>query len=197
MPRSSFLYIYTYFHRADVGEREWDSAENNFCGKMQYISSVLFVSGTFLIFDANCWRSTKPGLPYSISNNGSVRQLTIGLIVPHTNFGVREYVKAINTAVGGLHKARGQPKFSFLKKYNFTQNQVRSTMMELTPSPTGNSLPPSSLITSYKNQFLLYICYLVFRALRVSCIICLNTGSFSVPGNSWNDNLDPVFDCHY
>ncbi|XP_032665885.1 glutamate receptor ionotropic, NMDA 2B isoform X6 [Odontomachus brunneus] len=74
------------------------------------------------------------------SGNVSLPGLTVGLIVPHTNFGVREYTRAINRAVGNLykgHKTKAQSRFTFLDKYDFTQYQVRSTMMRLTPSPTA------------------------------------------------------------
>ncbi|XP_076386340.1 glutamate ionotropic receptor NMDA type subunit 2 isoform X9 [Megachile rotundata] len=73
--------------------------------------------------------------------NGSLPTLTIGLIVPHTNFGVREYTKTVNRAVSSLHKGHArmkeQAKFSFLNMYNFTAESVRLTMMRLTPSPTA------------------------------------------------------------
>jgi hypothetical protein len=62
--------------------------------------------------------------------------VTIGVILPHTNFGVREYIRAIKVAVEKLTKSRG-PKLNFLKKFNFSQHQVHSVMMTLTPSPTG------------------------------------------------------------
>jgi len=74
-------------------------------------------------------------------SNTSLPKLSIGLIVPHTSFGVREYTRAINRAVVNLHKGhsktKGQSRFSFLDKYQFTPSQVNSTMMKLTPSPTG------------------------------------------------------------
>jgi hypothetical protein len=62
--------------------------------------------------------------------------LNIGLILPHTNFGVRDYIRAIKGAVEKLTKSRG-PKLHFLNKFEFTPNQVHSVMMTLTPSPTG------------------------------------------------------------
>ncbi|XP_018906461.1 glutamate receptor ionotropic, NMDA 2B isoform X1 [Bemisia tabaci] len=67
--------------------------------------------------------------------------LTIGLIVPKKQFGVRDYLRGIQEAINSLHKSRG-PKLSFLNKYNFTQYQVNTEMMSLTPSPTAilNSL---------------------------------------------------------
>lgn len=62
--------------------------------------------------------------------------LNIGLIAPHTNFGKREYTRAINSAVLGLQKGRGQ-KLTFLKDYSFQSTNIHFGMMSLTPSPTG------------------------------------------------------------
>lgn len=63
-------------------------------------------------------------------------QLNVGLIAPHTNFGKREYLRAINTAVQSLPKTRGT-KLTFLQHYIFDQKNVIQNMMSLTPSPTG------------------------------------------------------------
>ncbi|XP_067640848.1 glutamate receptor ionotropic, NMDA 2B isoform X2 [Eurosta solidaginis] len=63
-------------------------------------------------------------------------QLNIGLIAPHTNFGKREYLRAINTAVQGLAKTRGA-KLTFLKDYSFEPRNIHFDMMSLTPSPTA------------------------------------------------------------
>lgn len=66
-------------------------------------------------------------------------QLHVGLIAPHTNFGKREYVRAINSAVNGLKKIRGQ-ELSFLSlssNHDFTVSNVHFDMMSLTPSPTA------------------------------------------------------------
>lgn len=93
----------------------------------------------------NEWKSNRFS-PHEISmiqRNESLPKLNIGLIVPYTNFGAREYTKAINKAVANLHKAsRGLRKYTFLEHYQFTQHQIRNVMMELTPSPTGNNVDP-------------------------------------------------------
>ncbi|EEB15818.1 NMDA-type glutamate receptor subunit 1, variant, putative [Pediculus humanus corporis] len=75
------------------------------------------------------------------NNNNNNNTLTIAIILPHTNFGVREYKRVTNSAINNLHRGRGQ-RFQFLKKYKFGSEQVKSTMMTLTPSPTAilNSL---------------------------------------------------------
>lgn len=67
------------------------------------------------------------------------RSISVGLIVPHTNFGVREYIRAVNNAIASLNRSK-TPKLTFLSKYHFTPNQVHSVMMQLTPSPKGELL---------------------------------------------------------
>uniref|UniRef100_A0A1A9ULP2 Uncharacterized protein n=1 Tax=Glossina austeni TaxID=7395 RepID=A0A1A9ULP2_GLOAU len=69
------------------------------------------------------------------SSSSNREQLYIGLIAPHTNFGKREYLRAIHSAVSGLNKTRGA-KLTFLKDYQFEPRNIRFDMMSLTPSPT-------------------------------------------------------------
>lgn len=65
--------------------------------------------------------------------------VNIGLIAPHSNFGKREYLRAISSAILGLQKLRGS-KLTFLNDYAFTSTNVHFDMMSLTPSPTSNNL---------------------------------------------------------
>lgn len=75
-----------------------------------------------------------------MAGNASMPQknqsLSVGIILPYTSFGVREYKRVMNLAVTNLNRGRGQ-RLEFLKKYQFGSEQVKSTMMKLTPSPTG------------------------------------------------------------
>nr|CAH7733183.1 unnamed protein product [Callosobruchus chinensis] len=65
--------------------------------------------------------------------------LNVGLILPHTSFGVREYIKAINNAVAVLHKQKGMVRApTWLRKYNFGTKNVHYFLMTLTPSPTAD-----------------------------------------------------------
>ncbi|XP_031364187.1 glutamate receptor ionotropic, NMDA 2B isoform X6 [Apis dorsata] len=114
---------------------------------------ILAILGA-LVASADCgWRSTI--LESKLASrrwNGTSPEMTIGLIVPHTNFGRREYTKAVNRTVGGLRKSYGRSKgqsklYSFLDKYNFTQHSVQLSMMRLTPSPT-------EILKSLCNDFL-------------------------------------------
>lgn len=76
------------------------------------------------------------GKSSSRGHSNTKEQLNVGLIAPHTNFGKREYLRAINTAVQSLPKTRGT-KLTFLQHYIFDQKNVIQNMMSLTPSPTG------------------------------------------------------------
>jgi len=68
----------------------------------------------------------------------NVSTLTVGLLVPHTNFGLREYTRAVNTAIAGLNKARAtSKKMDFLKRYHFNSTNVHTKHLPLTPSPKG------------------------------------------------------------
>lgn len=72
-----------------------------------------------------------------IISNSSLQNLNVGMIVPHKNFGAREYNKTINNLILNLYKDHARTKkskFSFLNKYLL---QVNHRMMKLTPSPTG------------------------------------------------------------
>lgn len=86
----------------------------------------------------SAWRGGSSGTHHhhQVEKKHKEGNLTIGLILPHTNFGVRDYIKAIKGAAEKLTKSRG-PKFNFLKKFEFSPSQVHSVMMTLTPSPTG------------------------------------------------------------
>lgn len=105
--------------------------------KKGYCSVGLVIVGTILtIF---CHNSVPVGAwgDATKSRNAKTKQsLHIGLIAPHTNFGKREYLRAINSAVTGLVKGRGL-KLSFLQNYDFSVQNVHFDMMSLTPSPTA------------------------------------------------------------
>lgn len=109
---------------------------------------IFLMVGAFVQFSLRGygWKSTSGHVGHqelikSSNTSLTLPKLTVGLIVPHTSFSVREYTRAINRAVGNVHKGHArtkkQTRFSFLDKYDFNQQPVRHTMMRLTPSPTG------------------------------------------------------------
>lgn len=95
------------------------------------INCLLFIS-SISCFRANVQKGASSGLGSQLHN----RQLNIGLIVPYSNFGKREYLRAINLGVSGLAKMRGA-KLTFLKDYDFQPANVHFDMMTLNPSPTA------------------------------------------------------------
>lgn len=56
------------------------------------------------------------------------------MVVPYKSFGVREYTKAVTTAINGLQRSTRGPKLELFQHYDI---HVLITMKELTPSPTG------------------------------------------------------------
>lgn len=94
-------------------------------------------TATNLSYSMSAWRSgSSGGTHHHGDKKHKEGNVTVGLILPHTSFGVREYIRSVKEAVEKLTKSRG-PKLNFLKKYEFSQRQVHSVMMTLTPSPTG------------------------------------------------------------
>lgn len=75
----------------------------------------------------------------SVSAAAEKEEFNIGLIAPHTNFGKREYLRAINSALQTLNKLRGT-KLKFLEEFSFSSANVHFDMMSLTPSPTSKLL---------------------------------------------------------
>lgn len=68
----------------------------------------------------------------STSNNNEI--FNIGIIAPHTNFGRREYLRAINSAIGTLQKTLTKGNISM---FTTTNTKIHFDMMSLTPSPTS------------------------------------------------------------
>lgn len=80
----------------------------------------------------------KPTDPKTAAKDEQAQQFNIGLIVPHTNFGKREYQRAIGSAVATLQKMR-DTKLPFLRDYEFSSKNVHFDMILLTPSPTSEN----------------------------------------------------------
>src|SRR5687768_11062294 len=68
----------------------------------------------------------------STVNNNEI--FNIGIIAPHTNFGRREYLRAINSAIGTLQKTLTKGNISM---FTTTNTKIHFDMMSLTPSPTS------------------------------------------------------------
>lgn len=61
-------------------------------------------------------------------------------MVPHKSFAVREYTKAVTSAVNTLQKSTRGPRLRLFQRYDI---HVKVAMKSLTPSPTGESTSTS------------------------------------------------------
>lgn len=94
-----------------------------------FVRAILFIIGLFIGVS---------GFYTNNKNHNNYRDnLNVGLILPHTNFGIREYTRAINNAVSGLHRSKSQ-RLTWLKQFNFSTKNVHQYYLTLTPSPTGD-----------------------------------------------------------
>ena len=62
-----------------------------------------------------------------------VKRVSLGLLLPHTTFRVREYSKAVQTAMNSLRKQ----DLSFINSYRFQVSDIHTDMLKVNPSPTG------------------------------------------------------------
>ncbi|KOC67488.1 hypothetical protein WH47_11667 [Habropoda laboriosa] len=75
--------------------------------------------------------------PHSADKKYNITTLRVGMLVPHKSFGVREYTKAVTSAVHLLQKSTRGPKMRLFERYDI---HVKVAMKSLTPSPTGESI---------------------------------------------------------
>lgn len=95
------------------------------------------------------------------------QHFNIGLIVPHTNFGKREYQRAIGSAVQSLQKMR-ETKLPFLRDVDFSGKNVHFDMILLTPSPTSKCLTSKSVVSNI--FFYMYIIFpLILQQFWIQC----------------------------
>lgn len=119
--------------------------------RTSFFRNILFISTLTTAFG---WRSLTTGGSALLGSDrlshrekgssrsgggGGSEQLNIGLIAPHTNFGKRQYSQAITKALADLQKMR-DTKLGFLQNYEFKAANIHFDMMQLTPSPTSESL---------------------------------------------------------
>lgn len=102
---------------------------------------ILLMVGVLVVSTSDVKNRLKSSIGHQESNKNvsksSLQNLNVGMIVPHKNFGAREYNKTINNLIYNLYKDHARAKkskYSFLDKYVL---QVNHRMMKLTPSPTG------------------------------------------------------------
>ncbi|KAL2726473.1 hypothetical protein V1478_006751 [Vespula squamosa] len=69
----------------------------------------------------------------SVGNNHNSTYLKVGMMVPYKTFGVRDYTKAVTSAINMLQKSTRGPRLGLFQNHDI---HVKISMMELTPSPT-------------------------------------------------------------
>ncbi|XP_043501790.1 glutamate receptor ionotropic, NMDA 2B isoform X2 [Polistes fuscatus] len=69
----------------------------------------------------------------SLENANNNTYLKVGMMVPYKTFGVRDYTKAVTSAINTLQKSTRGPKLGLFQQHGI---RVKISMMELTPSPT-------------------------------------------------------------
>ncbi|XP_011697864.1 PREDICTED: uncharacterized protein LOC105455881 [Wasmannia auropunctata] len=74
-------------------------------------------------------------------NNYNITDLKVGMLVPYKSFGVREYTRAVTTAINTLQRSTRGPKLGLFQRYDL---HVKIAMKELTPSPTVFGIVPDS-----------------------------------------------------
>ncbi|XP_043509311.1 glutamate receptor ionotropic, NMDA 2B isoform X8 [Frieseomelitta varia] len=77
-------------------------------------------------------------------NSYNTTYLRVGMMVPHKSFAVREYTKAVTSAVNTLQKSTRGPRLRLFQRYDI---HVKVAMKSLTPSPT-------EILKSLCNEFL-------------------------------------------
>ncbi|CAK9828843.1 hypothetical protein ANTRET_LOCUS6292 [Anthophora retusa] len=85
--------------------------------------------------------------PHSADKKYNITALRVGMMVPHKSFAVREYTKAVHSAVHSLQKSTRGPKLRLFERYDI---HVKVSMKALTPSPTDLLLIGNRVNT---NQF--------------------------------------------
>ncbi|KAI4486101.1 hypothetical protein M0804_006590 [Polistes exclamans] len=70
----------------------------------------------------------------SLENANNNTYLKVGMMVPYKTFGVRDYTKAVTSAINTLQKSTRGPKLGLFQQHGI---RVKISMMELTPSPTS------------------------------------------------------------
>ncbi|KAL0131041.1 hypothetical protein PUN28_002555 [Cardiocondyla obscurior] len=69
----------------------------------------------------------------SVGNSFNITSLNVGMLVPYKSFGVREYTRAVSSAISALQRSTRGPRLGLFQRYDI---RVKIVMKELTPSPT-------------------------------------------------------------
>ncbi|KAJ6638651.1 Glutamate receptor ionotropic, NMDA 2B [Pseudolycoriella hygida] len=100
-----------------------------------FIVLILYIPHSFQLRNQSNVRvgNKKEHVEKGVSTTNNNEIFNIGIIAPHTNFGKREYLRAINSAIGTLQKTLTKGNTSM---FTTTNTKIHFDMMSLTPSPT-------------------------------------------------------------
>lgn len=88
--------------------------------------------------------------PSTIPPAPQERRLSVGLLVPHTTFKVREYSRAVISAMASLRKQ----ELTFLNSYKFQPSDIHTDMLKVNPSPTGEQINQLFQLDQANDDFL-------------------------------------------
>ncbi|XP_057371297.1 LOW QUALITY PROTEIN: glutamate receptor ionotropic, NMDA 2B-like [Daphnia carinata] len=78
-------------------------------------------------------QSAVPATASALVSDSLMKRVSLGLLLPHTTFRVREYSKAVQTAMNSLRKQ----DLSFINTYRFQVSDIHTDMLKVNPSPTA------------------------------------------------------------
>ncbi|XP_057321766.1 glutamate receptor ionotropic, NMDA 2B isoform X2 [Microplitis mediator] len=126
-----------------------------------------------------------PQLSMFNNSNQNITYLKVGMVVPYKSFGVREYTKAVTSAISTLQRSTRGPRLEMFQRYDI---HVLITMKELTPSPTAilNSLC-SEFLTVNVSAILYLMNYEKYGRSTASAQYFLQlAGYLGIPVIAWN-----------
>lgn len=103
------------------------SADPDYNIRTAETATMMRVQGT------DTYSVVQSAIPVASALTEPVKRLSLGLLLPHTTFKVREYSKAVQTAMISLRKQ----DLSFLHTYRFQVSDIHTDMLKVNPSPTG------------------------------------------------------------
>ena len=125
-PSSASVSAEAHTGGSDVTVRKRSADEADYKGRSLPLSATMMRVagvGTYAAQPAGALLSSEP----------AVKRISLGLLLPHTTFKVREYSKAVQTAMTSLKKQ----DLSFLNTYRFQVSDIHTDMLKVNPSPTG------------------------------------------------------------
>lgn len=111
------------------------SASVDYNDRLAQTATLIRMRGTdtFSVIQSAIPVSSVMSTAAALTSEPAVKRISLGLLLPHTTFKVREYSKAVQTAMVSLRKQ----DLSFLNTYRFQVSDIHTDMLKVNPSPTG------------------------------------------------------------